>query len=80
MATAVAALHNQLAPWVEGIELWGDDVRLVVLDRASLPSGRPLVDAAALEGGATAGRALLADAPGGVERATALACAAAPLP
>jgi hypothetical protein len=80
MATAVAALHNQLAPWVEGIELWADDIRLVVLDRAALPSGRPLVEASALERGATEGRALLEDAPGGVERATALACAAAPLP
>jgi hypothetical protein len=80
MATAVAALHNQLAPWVEGIELWADDIRLVVLDRASLPSGRPLVEASVLEHGATEGRALLEDAPGGVERATALACAAAPLP
>ncbi len=80
MATAAAALHNQLAPWVERIELWRDDVRLVVLDRAALPSGRPLVDAAALGRGATEGRDFLEDAPGGVERATALACAAAPLP
>jgi hypothetical protein len=80
VATALAALHNQLAPWVEDIELWAGDVRLVVLDRASLPSGRPLVEASALERGATEGRALLEDAPGGVERATALACAAAPLP
>lgn len=80
IATAVAALHNQLAPWVEGIEVWSGYVRLVVLDRASLPSGRPLVDAAALERGATEGHALLAGAPGGIERATALACAAAPLP
>lgn len=90
LATAAATLHNQLAPWVEGIELEGielDGIELrtagttvVVLDRALLPSGRPLVDPAELVDGATTGAGLMADGADGFDRVVALACSAAPIP
>ncbi len=80
LATAAAAVHNQLAPWVEGVEVTADDVTVVVLDRDALSSGRPVVDAEALVGAATTGSGLLADGGPGFDRVVALACSAAPIP
>jgi hypothetical protein len=78
LATAAAAVHNQLAPWVEAIELDAAGATLVVLDRAFLVSGRPLVDPAALPLAATTGAGVMADAIDAFDRRVALRCSAAP--
>lgn len=80
LATAAAALHNQLAPWVEGIELDVDGDTVVVLDRTDLPGGRPLVDPGLLAATAGTGAHRLVDGADGFDRAVALSCSAAPLP
>lgn len=87
VATAAATLHNQLAPWVERIEISAGDVDLVVLDRADLPSGQPVVTVDRLIAGATSGGGFLADAAGdgpgvagGVDRGVALRCSGTPIP
>jgi hypothetical protein len=80
LATAVAALHNQLAPWVEGIELAVDGDTMVVLDRAALPGGRPLVDPGDLVEGASSGGGRLVEGADDFDRAVALSCSAAPIP
>ena len=80
LATAVAALHNQLAPWVEGIELAVDGDTMVVLDRTALPGGRPLVDPGDLVEGASSGGGRLVEGADDFNRAVALSCSAAPIP
>ena len=80
LATAAAALHNQLAPWVEGIELEAGGDTVVVLDRRDLPAGRPLVDPDELVGAARSGGGRLVEGADGFDRAIALSCSAAPLP
>lgn len=80
LTTAAAAVHNQLAPWVERIELRSADATRVTVDRTALPSGRPLVDPIALAAAAGAGGALLADGVDGFDPDVALACASAPVP
>lgn len=80
LATAAAAVHNQLAPWVEAVEVTVDGTAVVVLDRGALSSGRPLVDAGALVGAASTGSGTLADGTRGFDRVVALACSAAPIP
>lgn len=79
-ATAVAAVHNQLAPWVEGIELAAGDSVIVRLDRGLLPSGRPVVEPAPLIEAAVNGAGVLAGGAGGFGRGEALSCAGAPIP
>jgi hypothetical protein len=79
-ATAVAAVHNQLAPWVEGIELAAGDSVIVRLDRGLLPSGRPMVEPAPLVEAAVNGAEVLAGGAGGFEREEALRCASAAIP
>ncbi|MFS8584415.1 MAG: hypothetical protein FWJ72_04960 [Acidimicrobiia bacterium] len=80
VATAVAALHNQLAPWVEQVHVVAGDVRLAVVHRSDLPSGEPLVDPDRLPDAASTGAELLADGAADFDRTTALTCAGAPLP
>lgn len=80
VATAAAALHNQVAPWVESIEIAVDGDTVVALDRTALPGGRPLVDPERLVEAADAGDAHLTDGIDGFDRAVALSCSAAPLP
>lgn len=80
VATAVAALHNQLAPWVEQVHVVAGDVRLAVVHRSDLPSGEPLVDPHRLPHAASTGGDLLADGAGDFDRTTALTCGGAPLP
>lgn len=79
LITAAAALHNQLAPWVEAIELDDADTSLVAIDRSALPSGRPLVDGATVAA-AVEGERLLDRGVADFSRAVALSCAASPLP
>ncbi|HEX6569353.1 MAG TPA: hypothetical protein VF015_09310 [Acidimicrobiales bacterium] len=80
LATAVAAVHNQLAPWVEHIEVVAAGSTVVWVDRGPVPSGRPLVEPTALVTAASAGGDLLAAGAPDFDRPVALACSAAPLP
>ena len=80
LATAAAAIHNQVAPWVESIEIEVDGDTVVALDRGALPGGRPLVDPDHLVAAADAGDDLLPEGTEGFDRAVALSCSAAPLP
>jgi len=79
LATAAAAAHNQLAPWVETIELRAGDLPLASIDRTALPSG-PLVDPSRLVTAADPGAGAMAEGIGGFDRGMALACASAPVP
>lgn len=44
LATALMAAHNQVAPWVEAIEIEWDDQVLLRLDRTELLKHRPVID------------------------------------
>lgn len=79
LTTVAAALHNQLAPWVETIELAGPARPLLVVDRTELPSSSPLADPQALAEAATKGRALVEDGVAGFDRGLALDCSASPV-
>jgi len=78
LATAIVATHNQLAPWVEAIEVgWGDDSTagaVVRIDRAGLPRNPPLTDASLLPAAAVGGGEWLEGAA--VDDAVALRCSA----
>ena len=80
LVTAAAALHNQVAPWVEGIVLQVDGAEVVVLDRNALPTRQPLVDPDRLAAAADVGADHLVDGSDHFDRAVALSCSAAPLP
>ena len=80
LATAAAAIHNQVAPWVESIEIEVDGDTVVAVDRTALPGGRPLVEPEPLVVAAVAGDEQLSDGVDGFDRAVALSCSAAPLP
>jgi hypothetical protein len=79
LTTAAAALHNQLAPWVETIELAGPARPLLVVDRTELRSSSPLADPEALAEAATTGRALVEDGIEGFDRSLALDCSVSPV-
>jgi hypothetical protein len=77
LVTVILAAHNQLAPWVEAIEIeWpgGDVVRT---ERASLPRYQPLLDGARLVPATTAGGQWVSS--GSVDEGVALRCSAAPV-
>lgn len=77
VATVVAAAHNQLAPWVEVIEVELPDGELVRTDRASLPRSRPLTDADLLVAATSTGAEWLRD--GVLDEDVALRCSAGPV-
>jgi hypothetical protein len=77
LATAILAAHNQLASWVETIEVSWADAELVRTDRASLSSRRPLIDAAELVPATPTGRQWLETAT--ADRADVLRCSAGPV-
>jgi len=74
-----AALHNQLAPWVETIELAAPSRPLLVVDRTELPSSSPLAGAEALADAATKGRALVEEGIEDFDRSLALDCSVSPV-
>jgi hypothetical protein len=80
VVTALAAVHNQLAPWVEGIEVVSGDEVVAAVDRAGLPTAGPVADPASVERAATAGDDLLRAGAGGFDRQVALRCSAGPVP
>ncbi len=79
VATAAAAAHNQLAPWVERLEIAEGDTVVLALDRTELPAAIPADDAADLAGAAVTGGDILADAPH-FDRGLALRCSVGPVP
>lgn len=77
LPTVIVAAHNQLAPWVETIEVQLPGGRLVRTDRGSLPRGRPLTDADLLVAATSTGSQWLSGES--VDRAVALRCSAGPV-
>jgi hypothetical protein len=78
VATAVVAVHNQLAPWVEEIDVVVGDTPVAQIERQSLPTAAPLVQVPV--GAATSGSDLLRDGVAGFDRGVALRCSAGAVP
>jgi hypothetical protein len=79
VVTAVTAAHNQLAPWVETIEVTWNGSTVVQVDRSRLPHGHPVTDATRVVRAATAGRSMLEDGAPDLDRSTVLHCSAGPV-
>jgi hypothetical protein len=78
VATAAVAAHNQLAPWVERLEVAAGGTVVVAVDRTALATSPPAAAPAELAPAARDGRAALE--AGGFDRALALRCSAGPVP
>jgi hypothetical protein len=78
LVTVLLAAHNQLAPWVEAIEVEWPGGELVRTERASLPRHEPLVDLEPLVPATTSGAPWVSS--GSVDRAIVLRCSVAPVP
>ncbi|HLM65626.1 MAG TPA: hypothetical protein VK306_15115 [Acidimicrobiales bacterium] len=76
---AVTAAHNQLAPWVETIEVTWAGTVLVRTDRSALPADHVVSDPAAIVAASTEGRAWLAEGEASFNRPVALRCSAGPV-
>ncbi len=77
--TAAVAAHNQLAPWVEQLEIAAGDEVLLTVDRTALPDAVPVTDAGLLADAALTGRDVVTDGAGDFDRALALRCSAGPV-
>jgi hypothetical protein len=77
LVTVILAAHNQLAPWVEAIEIEWPGGEVVRTERASLPRYQPLLDGARLVPATTAGGQWVSS--GSVDEDVALRCSAAPV-
>jgi hypothetical protein len=77
--TAAVAAHNQLAPWVEQLEIVAGDEVLLRVDRAALPDAVPVTEARLLAEAATTRRDLATDGSGDFDRSLALRCSAGPV-
>jgi hypothetical protein len=80
VVTALAAVHNQLAPWVEGIEVVSGGEIVAAVDRGGLPTAGPVADPASVERAATAGDDLLRAGADGFDRRVALRCSTGAVP
>ncbi|HEX6424925.1 MAG TPA: hypothetical protein VFZ79_15685 [Acidimicrobiales bacterium] len=80
LATAAVAADNQLAPWVEVVEIMTGDTVFLSFDRRALAHDRVRTDAATLAPGAVAGAKNLRNAAPQADRSVALACSAGPVP
>ena len=77
LATVVMAAHNQLAPWVETIEVGWSTGEKVRTERDTLPSRQPLTDTDRLVAATTVGSQWLS---GGLpDPSTVLRCSAGPV-
>ena len=74
VATAVVALHNQLAPWVEEIEVVAGDASVARIERRGLPNAAPAVGVPV--GASAAGDNLLRAGVATFDRGVALRCSA----
>jgi hypothetical protein len=77
LATVIMAAHNQLAPWVEYIEIEWPGGDLVRTDRSELPRFEPLTDARLLVAATATGGQWLSSSS--LDRAVGLRCSAAPV-
>jgi hypothetical protein len=74
VATAIVAVHNQLAPWVDQIVVVADESSVARIERQNLPTAAPVVDVPL--GATTVGYDLLRDGVAGFDRGVALRCSA----
>jgi hypothetical protein len=77
VATAVVAVHNQLAAWVEDIEVVAGEASVARVERWRLPTAAPAAHAPV--GAATVGSNLIRDGVAGFDRGVALRCSAGPV-
>jgi hypothetical protein len=78
LATAAAAAHNQLAPWVERLEIAEGDTVVLALDRTELPTATLADEATDLVGAIVTGGDVVADAAE-FDRHLALRCSVGPV-
>jgi hypothetical protein len=78
LVTAALAADNQLAPWVEVVEIAVGDSVVLALDRRELDHHGVRVDPATLGPGIVAGGDVLLSGGPAVDRRVALACSAGP--
>jgi hypothetical protein len=78
LVTAALAADNQLAPWVEVVEITVDDSVVLALDRRELDHHGVRVDPATLGPGIVSGGDVLLSGGPAVDRRVALACSAGP--
>jgi hypothetical protein len=78
LVTAALAADNQLAPWVEVVEIAVGDSVVLTLDRRELDHHGVRVDPATLGPGIVSGGDLLLSGAAAVDRRVALACSAGP--
>jgi hypothetical protein len=79
LVTAMVAADNQLAPWVELVELAIGDTVILAVDRQALSHDSVRIDAATLAPGIVVGSDLAAAGVPGYDRPLALACSAGPV-
>ncbi|HET9608757.1 MAG TPA: hypothetical protein VFP06_04065 [Acidimicrobiales bacterium] len=80
LATAAVAADNQLAPWVEIVEIVAGDSVVLAYDRGALAHDRVRTDAATLAPGVVTGGNGLPAAAEQVDHSTVLVCSAGPVP
>ena len=78
LVTAALAADNQLAPWVEVVEIAVGDAVVLQLDRQALHHHGVRVDPATLGPGIVSGAGVAAAGATGVDRRVALVCSAGP--
>jgi hypothetical protein len=78
LATAALAADNQLAPWVEVVQIAVGDTVVLALDRRELDHHGVRVDPATLGPGIVSGGDVLLTGSAAVDRRVALACSAGP--
>jgi hypothetical protein len=79
LVTAMVAADNQLASWVERVELAIGDTVALAVDREALSHDSVRVDAPTLDPGIVIGSDLAAKGVTGYDRTVALACSAGPV-
>lgn len=79
LVTALVAADNQLAPWVEVVELAIGDTVVVAMDRQALSHDSVRVEAATLDPAIVIGGDVAAAGAAGYDRTQALACSAGPV-
>jgi hypothetical protein len=78
LVTAALAADNQLAPWVEVVEIAVGDTVVLELDRQALGHHGVRIDPGTLGPGIVAGGGVAAAGGAGVDRRVALVCSAGP--
>jgi hypothetical protein len=78
LVTAALAADNQLAPWVEVVEITVDDTVVLELDRRELGHHGVRLDPATLGPGITSGGGVMLSGAAGVDRRVAVVCSAGP--